>query len=686
MGGTDHQFQVGKVMKNLRFTILIIIFTFLSNSVSAGDCPKEPSPVSSDLHRVLTLAEKEMEKGHNQKALRLLADYTREKATDKHSQIPFLKGLIQYRLKRFNDSEASFKEAVKRDPCFGEAWQNLAAVHNRQNQPSDAAKSMEKAFTLIKPENHDLQYQAAVFWIMAKNPNKGIPLLQKLVLMPNAKRQWFLLLADTLKKQKNTGKAAIVLQNAAKRFKDPELQYQAALLHVHAGRARKALPLLKGLTTGPKPKVEWFEALSHVYVSLSQPKKAAKSMEKAARLKPNSSRKYRAACLWIKADQPQKALPLLKQICATKNPSTQWRASLAHVLESLGKNDEAAKVLAGGNAAEKKPADSFRSALLHLKNGNPQKALPLLETLSAKTDPNPQWLMALASTFDRLNRSEDAVAVMEKVNPKAPALSSNMRLQVAIFWLKHDNPKRALPLLEKMAKDPHVSKSCRLAQIEALVRTGQPVAANVPLKTLLNQYPHDEKIWRLAAWTAIEEKNYGKAAAALEVAFRLEPPKSGDWKRLGNLYRLAGVPQKAVDAYVRAFGKTPTPEDLDLLAQTYRDAHQMEDALAAATQAAKRAPTAKRLSRLGRMHMEQQDCRKGMAAFQKAAQLDDPEGVNSLCLGYAAWKMDQLASAKTAFQSVLQKTDSGSRNAGKASKALKTIEQMMKRQQRGIGN
>jgi tetratricopeptide (TPR) repeat protein len=274
---------------------------------------------------------------------------------------------------------------------------------------------------------------------------------------------------------------------------------------------------------------------------------------------------------------------------------------------------------------------------------------------------------------------------MDKVNPNAPvlssqALSANMRLQIAVFWLKHDNPKRALPLLEKMAKDPHVSKSCRLAQIEALVRTGQPQAAKVPLRMLLNQYPQDEKIWRLAAWTAIEQKDYGKAAAALEVAFRLKPPASGDWKRLGNLYRLAGVPRKGAEAYVRAFGKTPTPGDFDLLAQTYGEAHQMKAALAAATRAAKLAPTAKRLSRLGLMHMEQQDCQKGMAAFQKAAQLDDPGGVNSLRMGYAAWKLDRLASAKTAFQSVLQKADSGSRNAVKASKALKTIEKMIKRQ------
>lgn len=673
-------------MKNLGVTILFLIFALLGNSVSARNCPKEPSPVSSDLHRVLTHAETEMEKGHHKKALALLADYARKNPSEAHPQLPFLRGLVTYQLKRFNDSEVFFRKAVKRDPCFGEAWQNLAAVHNQKRRFAEAAEAMEKAFSLLRPENPELQYQTAVFLIMAKEPEKAIFLLQKLVQRPKAKRQWFLLLADTLKKQKKTREAAMVLQNAAKRFKTPALQYQAALLYVHGKAPRKALPLLKEITAGPNPKVEWFEALSHVYASLSQPKNAAKSMERAIRLKPDSSRKYRAACLWIKADQPKKALPLLKEICTTKKPPSQWRTSLAHVLESLGKNEEAAKLLASGNTEGKNPSDCFRSALLHLNNDAPKKALPLLIKLSKKPDPDAKWLMALASALDALHRSEEAVEIMEKVDPNAPTLSPNMRLQVAIFWLKNHNPKRALPLLEKMAKNPHVSKSCRLAQIEALVRTGQAQAADIPLKKLLNQYPQDEKIWRLAAWTNIEQKAYGKAAAALEVAFRLGSPKSADWKQLGNLYRLAGVPQKAAYAYAKAFGKRPTPAHLDLLAQTYGDAHQMKDALDAATRAAKLAPTAKRLSRLGLMHMEQQDCQKGMAAFQKAAQLEDPDGVNSLRMGYAAWKLDQLASAKTAFQSVLQKTDSGSRNAVKASKALKTIDQMIKQQKTSIGN
>ncbi len=533
------------MIKNLAITSLIIIFTLLGNNVSAGDCPKDPLPVAPELHRVLTHAEKEMEEGRNQKALSLLADYARKNGSNAHPQLPFLKGLVNYRLKRFNNSETFFKEAVKLDPCFGEAWQNLAAVRYQQKRPAEAAEAITRAFSLIRPENPDLQYQAAVFWLMAKE-------------------------------------------------------------------TKKAISLLKGL-------------------------------------------------------------------CARPNPSPRWRTALAHVLETLEKNDKAAKVLASRNVAGKASANSFRSALLHLKEDAPQKALPILKKLAANANPNAQWLIVLASTLDRLNRPKEASEVMEKVDLDAPALSAKIRFQVAIFWLKHDHPKRALHLLETMAKNPHASKSCRVALIEALVRTGKPQAANATLKGLLDRYPQDEQIWRLAAWIAIEQEDYGKAAADLEVAFRLDPPKHGGWKRLGNLYRLAGVPRKAAEAYIRAFGETPTARDLDLLASTHTEAHQMEYAIAAATQAAKLAPTAKRFSRLGRMYIKQRDFAKGMAAFQKAAQLDDQGGINSLRLGYAAWELDQLASAKTAFQSVLRKADSGSQTASRASRALKTINQMMKK-------
>jgi Tfp pilus assembly protein PilF len=69
----------------------------------------------------------------------------------------------------------SFKKAIELNPCFGEAWQNLAVLYYQQKQPEKAADAMEKAFSLIKPENRDLQYQSALFRLMAQQPEKDWP-------------------------------------------------------------------------------------------------------------------------------------------------------------------------------------------------------------------------------------------------------------------------------------------------------------------------------------------------------------------------------------------------------------------------------------------------------------------------------------------------------------------------------
>ncbi|HKI48648.1 MAG TPA: tetratricopeptide repeat protein [Desulfobacteria bacterium] len=667
-------------MKNLAIIGLIILFALSGKSVLAENCPKEAMPVEPRLHAVITSTKKEIEKGRNQKALNLLADYSRKNSSKTHPQIPFLKGLIQYRLKRFEKSEILFKKAIELNPCFGEAWQNLAVLYYQQKQPEKAAEAMEKAFSLIKPKNTDLQYQSALFWLMAKEPEKGLATLEQLTKEAPPRTKWLISQAQARKALGQTGKAAEILEKAYEKSLDPDLLYESAVLRIASKEPKKAVALLQKLIRLPHPQRSWFLLLAEILKKEKRTVEAANVLQTAAKRFKAPKLQYQAALLFVHAEKPGSALPLLQGLAAKANAKPQWRTSLVHVLVKLGKNDEAAKVLAKGKAGEGMSTDRFRSALLYLKDGMPQKALPILQQLAKAANPNPHWLIALASTLDRLDRPEDASAAMEKVHPSMPHLSAKMRLQMAIFWLQHDHPKRAFQLLERLAKDPHASKECLMAQIEAMARMGEPQGANKPLKRLLSRYPQDEKIWRLATWAAIEQKDYGKAAAALEVALRLSPPHSGDWKRLGNLYRLAGVPKKAAEAYDKEFGKTPTADNLDLLAATYQQAHQMDKALAAAARAAKLGPSAKRFSRLGQLYMAQEDCAKGLEAFQKAAQIDDSDGVNSLRVGYAACKLDRLAGAKAAFQSALKKADSKSQTAAKATRALKTIEQMMKRQ------
>ena len=537
-------------MGYLKAVIFSLTFLLLLQGVSAENCPKEPIPVTQEQHAILTRAQKEMEKGRNRQALKILSDFSAGHSEKPHPHFPFLKGLVEYRLNNFKNAEMLFKEAIQQNPCFGEAWQNLGIVYQIQKRPVLAAQAMQKAFSLIKPEN-------------------------------------------------------------------PDLKYQAALLYVHGGK-------------------------------------------------------------------PGLALPLLETLCKKDTAPGKYRSTLIHVLEKLGKTEKAAKRIAEKNPQEESTAESFSLALLYLNEGHPEKALPVLQELAGNHAPDPQWLAALAITLDTLDKPNKACATMKRVDIKSPSLSPNLQLQIAVFWLHHNQPNRAIPLLEVLAKDPSASQATRIAFIEALVQSGKGKRANALLKELLNQYPEDQRIWRLQAWSALEQEDFGKAAAALEVAFRLKPPEPMEWKRLGNLYRLAGIPRKAALAYQKAFGRNPSAADFDLLAAAYEEAHQMKQALSTAALSAKADPTAKRFSRLGQLYMIEGDWAKGLKAFQAAAQMADDGGVNSLKAGYAACELNQLAVAKTEFQSALQKADPKSQTARNAAQALKIIEQRMKRQSSGF--
>ena len=529
-----------------RKRIFLIVFMLLfpwGGTLFSMECPRETPPMNPELHKCMVQAEKLMNRGRNKQALTLLDTYAQKNPSEKHPHPVFVRGLLNYRLKRLKKAEALFKTAVDLNPCFVEAWQNLAVVYHDQKRPARAAKSMEQVLTLSKGEQPDLKYQVALCWLAAAKPGK-------------------------------------------------------------------ALPLLQALSRKKSPRPEWLISLGEAQKALGQSKNAAMTLEKAYRNDHNPERLYQAALLALKAKAPEKALPSLKKLAATPHP-------------------------------------------------------------------DPKWIILLGLTLDQLDRGSEALAAMERTDVDDPSLSAEMRFQVGIFWLKRERPKKAVAWLESVFKGPNPPEGTRRAYVRALVLAGKPHQADPLLGALLKENPEDHGIWRLAAWVYMEQKDYPRAAAALHVAYRLNPPNPGDWKRLGDLYRLSGVPIKAVDAYEKAFGPLPGANDLDLLAETYIEGRRIKKALAAAERAVRLKPTAKRWARLGDLCLKCRECRKAKSAFQQAARIDDKGGLMSLKEGYAAWQLREMACAKDAFQKALQHAEPKSDTALKASHALAAIRKIM---------
>lgn len=247
--------------------------------------------------------------------------------------------------------------------------------------------------------------------------------------------------------------------------------------------------------------------------------------------------------------------------------------------------------------------------------------------------------------------------------------------EAAVFALAAGQPRRALPWLQQLAAQEKPRQQWLRALLQAHLELEQYPQAEKVLRRLLAAYPGQARYWRLAASLDARRKRYAAAAAALEVAHRLEPPGPSGWRQLGDLYRAAGVPRQAARCYLKAWGpEVKDPRRMDLLARVYQQGSYPAEALAWARRAARARPSGRRWALVGRLLLEAKRYGEAYRAYRQAAALADPQGRRSLLAGYAAWQQEKLAEAQAAFQQALKRAPAQSAAARDAARALKGIE------------
>lgn len=118
----------------------------------------------------------------------------------------------------------------------------------------------------------------------------------------------------------------------------------------------------------------------------------------------------------------------------------------------------------------------------------------------------------------------------------------NLLYEAAVFRLSAKQAAQALPWLEELAARPQPKKAWLTAQLRAYLDLQRRREAAQVLQRLLARWPEDATLWRMGASLASLNKDYAGAAAALAVAYRLQPPQAAGWQQLAELYRAAGAP------------------------------------------------------------------------------------------------------------------------------------------------
>lgn len=289
----------------------------------------------------------------------------------------------------------------------------------------------------------------------------------------------------------------------------------------------------------------------------------------------------------------------------------------------------------------------------------------------------PAW-QNLAVVRFRQKRYREAAEMMLKAHALTRPPNPELLYQAAAMFLTAGDARSALPLLERLAGRPKPRASWLKALVQTCLLLKRTQRAATVLERLLRMQPGEAVLWRLAASVALEQCRYATAAADLEIAYALEPPRPEGWRRLGDIYRAAGVPAQAAVCYRRACGDKPTPRDLDRLALVLARAHRLEEAIRAARQAAEAKPTAWRWGRLGRLYLLARRYPQARDAFRRAARLDPARGRHSLMAAYADMQLGDYPAARRDLTRALRTAKKDSSTAREAARLLKAVERYLR--------
>lgn len=262
------------------------------------------------------------------------------------------------------------------------------------------------------------------------------------------------------------------------------------------------------------------------------------------------------------------------------------------------------------------------------------------------------WLNMGAVCYD-LGRFAEAGRFMSKAYGLMKEKEPELLYQAAVCFIKGKQPKQALARLKRIcdAGGGAVKSEWIEAQVDVYMQLGRNREALSTLQRLLGRKGNKPRLWKLLAHVHMKEKEYGNAAAAFKTYLDLSESNREDVTRLGDLYRLAGLPLLAAREYERALQWYADEDDYKKIASAYLAAHRPDKAAHALTLGIEKQPSAGLCRMLGSIQYNEGKYREAFEAFRQSLNIDPGDGGAALLMGYCALQLNNTREAVKAFES-----------------------------------
>lgn len=225
-----------------------------------------------------------------------------------------------------------YEQVVEKKPDLIPARLNLAMVLLRRERPPDAVPHL-KAVVAARPDDARLQHMFARALFDSKRFEEAIPAFQRSAELDPASADAQLGLGQSLARLDRYDEAAAAYSKAA--ALDPELAQMTLELgerYESKGHIDKALALYREYLAAHPQEVAVHERIGLLLLNLKRYPEAIKALEAAVREKPSAANRAALAQAHSMNDQPEKALPLLREAVAGEPSNADLRVRYANML------------------------------------------------------------------------------------------------------------------------------------------------------------------------------------------------------------------------------------------------------------------------------------------------------------------------------------------------------------------
>ncbi len=608
----------------------------------------------------------------------------------KSAQQYYQSGNKYFDQKKFKEAVVEYRNAIQKNPRFGEAHLQLAESYVRAGDPRNAIREYINAADLL-PANKEAQLKAGAFLMLAGRDEEAKARAEKVLKMDPKNLEARLLRGNATWALKDVDGAIRQVEEAIQL--DPKSARSYTMLgSIETSKgdtvaAEKAFR--QAIEFDPKSVVGHL-AFGQFLAGQRRPFEAEASFKKAYEIDPKNQLAARTlAAFYMVSNRAPEAEPYLKALAGnSKEPAPT--IALADYYVMMRRVDEAVALLNKAAANKDGYVDAtLRLAVLEYGQGKTAQAHKSVDGLLARDAKNPRALIikarfllvekkvdeALARTkaavaadprsvqgqymlgtlYADRNRPDEAIAAFNevlKLNPRAVAA----QLQLARLQMAKGARGPALQMAEAASAAQPDNPLARLLLVRTLIANGDLARAESELKALQAKYPRAATVQTSLGVLLASKRDLAGARLAFERALQFDANSD---EALAGLVTLDVVAKKLPDARARVearLAKTPNDKAVLLLAaRTYAAGGDMAKTEATLLKTLELAPdTLEAYGMLGQVYLAQQKADQARQMFAGLAARQSKPVASETMIGMILEMQGKRSDAQKQYEKVMQ--------------------------------